>query len=125
MSLFDFFKPKKNETNEMFERMDASIFPKGDRDKNAATDELLRILNNKISKEEASQILTKAIFISRISQNFNKERLRVHLSGYCLQHFTEKQVEEFYHYLSALSAAKSIHNRTPSEVRRIGDGDVW
>ena len=47
MSLFDFFKPKKNETNEMFERMDASIFPKGDRDKNAATDELLRILNNK------------------------------------------------------------------------------
>ena len=22
MSLFDFFKPKKNETNEMFERMD-------------------------------------------------------------------------------------------------------
>jgi hypothetical protein len=36
--------------------MSASFFPKGQKDMDAVTDELLRILNNKISRDEAQGI---------------------------------------------------------------------
>ena len=125
MGLFDFLKPKKNPMEELFEKMSNSTFPKGDKDINAATNELLYILNNKISNEEAKGIVLKSVAISRISKEFTKERLKRHLAGYCLQHFNESQVEKYHGYLTALAAAMMIHQRTPSEVRREGDGYVW
>jgi hypothetical protein len=61
MGLFNSSKPQKNnEQNEMFARLNASIFPKGDKDENACVDELLRILGNKISRTDAKSILLKS-----------------------------------------------------------------
>lgn len=125
MGLFDFLKPKKSELNDSMAHLHASIFPKGEKDMNAVTEELLLILNNKINKNEATDIALKAIAISRISQNFNRDRLKSHLAGYCLHHFNDRQIDKFYNYLAALSTAWTIHQRTPSEVKRVGDDYLW
>lgn len=125
MGFFDFLKPRRNKLNEHFERISNDVFPKGKKDIDSAVNELLLILNNKIGKKEAETIVTKSVFISRISQNFDKERLKAHLAGYCIQHFNESQISKFFDYLTAIKAAKMIHNRTPSEVRREGDAYVW
>ena len=130
MGLFDFLKPKKSALNDFSQKMMNSTFPKGEKDINAAIDELLHILNNKIGRDEARNIVVKSVLISRISkdmekQNFTKERLKAHLAGYCLQHFTEEQIEKFHNYLSALTVAMLTHRRTPSEVRRSGEAYMW
>jgi len=124
MGLFDFLKPKKNPMEEMMEKMSNSIFPKGQKDTAAATDELLQILNNKVSRQEASTILMKSIAISAISSNFTEERLRQHLAGYCIQHFSTAQVRRFYEYLGSIASAK-MNNRTPSEITRTATGYTW
>lgn len=125
MGLFDFLKPKKNPMEEMMESISNSIFPKGDKDIEAGTTELLHILNNKIDFETAKNIFLKSAIISRISEKFDKNRLKSHLAGYCIQHFNNEEFEKFYGYLTALSTAMLIHRRTPSEVRREGDTYIW
>jgi hypothetical protein len=111
--------------NDMMAQMSASIFPKGEKDINAVTDEILLILHNKINRKEATNIALKSVFISRMSKEFDIERLKAHLAGYCLQYFNDDQVKKLHDYLTALSAAMMIHRRTPSEVRRDGDAYVW
>lgn len=125
MGFFDFLKPKKNKLNQKFEQINNDIFPKGRKDIESAVNELLLILNNSIGKSEAEVIVMKSVFISRISEKFDKERLRTHLAGYCIQHFDEPQISKFWQYLSAIKAAKMIHDRTPSEVSRDGEDYVW
>lgn len=125
MGIFNFFNSKKNEQKDAVPHMFNSIFPKGRKDMYAGADELLRILNNSITREEARDILVKSAALSRITKKFDKERLITHLSGYCLHHFNEKQIEQFYNYLVALSAAMLIHRRTPSEIRREGETYLW
>lgn len=107
------------------DKMHNSFFPKGQKDIDAATNELLSILNNKIGRQEAHSILLKSIMISAISEKFTEERLRQHLAGYCLQHFTDAQVKRFYEYLGSIAIAKMVHNRTPSEIRRTATGYEW
>ena len=128
MGLFDFLNPKKRRTQKVIKDLQKTMnsrFPEGDKDINAAANELLCILNNRISQDEAQEIVRLSTGISRISSDFTKERLRRHLAGYCLHHFTEAQLEEFYHYLTALTQAMSFDGKSPSEVRRIGDLYVW
>jgi hypothetical protein len=125
MGLFDFLKPKKNPMEEMMEKLANSIFPKGEKDIDAGTKELLYILNNKIDFESAKGIFLKSSAISRISDNFDLKRLKAHLAGYCLEHFSEKEVEEFYRYLHALSLAMKTNRNSPSEVKREGDNYIW
>jgi hypothetical protein len=125
MGIFDFFKPKKKPIDEVFRKMMNSTFPKSDKDINAATNELLHILNDHISREEAKVIVIKSVVISRISNEFTKERLKQHLAGYCLHHFKDDQVDKFHGYLTSLAIAMMIHRKTPSEVRREGDNYVW
>ncbi|WP_016777196.1 hypothetical protein [Anaerophaga thermohalophila] len=119
------FSKKKKPMNDMMAQMSASIFPKGEKDINAVTDEILLILHNKINRKEATNIALKSVFISRMSKEFDIERLKAHLAGYCLQYFNDDQVKKLHDYLTALSAAMMIHRRTPSEVRRDGDAYVW
>jgi hypothetical protein len=123
MGLFDFLKPKKNEMNEMFDQMHAKFFPKGQKDIDAVTDALLYILKNKISRSEAAKIAVKSVAISRISNEFSKERLKQHLARYCLQHFDDKQIETFHGYLAFLIVADMMFKKTPSELVR--EGDSW
>lgn len=123
MGFFDFLKPKKNEMNDMLAQMHAKFFPKGQKDMDAVTDALLYILNNKISRSEAANIAVKSVAISRISKEFSKERLKQHLAGYCLQHFSDKQIETFHGYLAFLIVADMMFRKTPSELVR--EGDSW
>ena len=126
MGLFDFLKPKKsNEQNEMMARMNATIFPKGEKDINACVDELLRILENKISRTDAKTIVLKSVFISRISNGFTKERLRAHLAPYALQHFNEEQLMNFWGYLIGIQAIMLQDRKTPSEIKWDGSKYVW
>jgi hypothetical protein len=45
MGSFDFLKSKKSPMEEMFEKMNNSIFPKGDKDLDAGVQGLMRILD--------------------------------------------------------------------------------
>jgi len=128
MGLFDFLNPKKRRTKKVLRNLQVlmdSRFPKGDKDINAATNELLYILDNSISQGKAKEIIRLSVGISRISSDFTKERLSQHLAGYCLEHFSDSQVEEFHRYLCVLTNAMMIHGKSPSEVRRKGDLFLW
>lgn len=125
MGLFDFLKPKKNEFKDTLSQLVNSYFPKGEKDINAGTEELLYILNNSIDKSEAKVIFIQSFAMCQLSEKFDKEDLKAHLKGYCIQHFNEAQIGKFYGYLTALTAAKMIHKKTPSEVIRRGDSYFW
>lgn len=125
MGLFNFKKNKKTKLNDNLAKMLNAFFPKGETDINAGTDEVLLILNNKISRDEARNILVKSVAISRISEKFDKERLISHLNGYCIHHFNNAQIDKFFNYLTTLSIAMKIHGSTPAEIKRDGDSYVW
>lgn len=125
MGLFDFLKPKKTELDDNLSQLLKAFFPKGETDINAGTNELLLILNNSIDKNEARNIFVKSVSMSRVASNFDKERLVKHLSGYCLQHFNEQQLDKFFNYLTALTVAMKVHGSSPVEIKRDGDAYVW
>ena len=118
MGLFDFLKSKKLEKSEVIEKIKNQIFPRGDRDIQAGTDELLFILNNKIDRNLAQSIFMKSMAISFFTKEFDKERLHTHLSGYCIQYFDPEQMKTFYNYLTFLNFSRVAFGRTPSEIRR-------
>jgi len=60
MGLFDFFKKKPNPIDELREQMNNKMFPKGKKDIDSATNELLRILNHSIPFNEAQTLLTRS-----------------------------------------------------------------
>jgi hypothetical protein len=124
MGLFNFGKKKKaSPMDDMMHQMMNRILPKGQLDIEAGKDELLRILKGKVDRSTASDIFVKSISISHIAKEFNLERLRVHLKGYCIQYFTEAEVKQLFDYLTALKAARMFANRTPSEVKGDGNGN--
>jgi dihydroorotase len=125
MGLLDFLKPKKSATEELFQKIRNQMFPKGDKDINAGADELLHILNNSVDRKTARSIFVRSLAISKVSEEFDEERLRAHLSGYCLQYFASEQVKKFYNYIVAINAAMMINRRTPSEVKRNGETYFW
>ena len=104
MGLFNFFKQnqsnKKNEINDLIDKINKTIFPNGKKDIDERTNSLLRILNNKIDGKTARTILIRSSSICYTSSqeggNFDIERLRRHLAGYCLQYFDEKSLQDFY-----------------------------
>ena len=126
MSIFNLFKAKKsNPFEEIREKMMNSMFPKGPKDIDAGAKELLYILNNKIDIQTSRTIFMKSYTICTVAEKFDVERLKTHLKGYCIQHFEEKQIEQFYSYLVALNTAMTVNRRTPSEVRREGNSYLW
>jgi len=125
MGLFDFMKPKKNNLNDFMANLNNSMLPKGEKDIEAGTKEILSILNNKVNYETAKTIFLRSIAISRLSQNFDEARLRAHLMGYSIQHFDEDQIRKLHQYLEALKTAMESARRTPSEVKRVGEYYDW
>ena len=123
MGFFDFLKPKKSKLQDSLKQLGASIFPKGEKDINAVAIEIQRILNNKIGMNEAVDIAIKATTISRISETFDEDRLKFHLSGYCIHLFNDAQIKQLYSYLVFLSVAATLYRKTPSEV--ICNGDIY
>jgi len=124
MGLFNFRKRKSNFLKG-FEPVVNSMFPKGKKDIDAGTSELLLILNNEIDFETAQTIFVRSYAIKKLSEKFDKERLMEHLSGYCIQHFSDSQIERFHTYLVILDIAKNLNGVTPSEVKRDGDKYAW
>lgn len=125
MGFLDFFKSKKSNNNDLMERMDASIFPKGQKDQNAVVDQLLIILNNSMSKDLAINIAVKTCAYSFLTEKFDIQDFKSHLERYCLDKFSETQFKQFYHYHLAIRSAKKFHNKTPSEIWRDGDYYYW
>lgn len=128
MGLFNFFKKKTNPIDEMREQMNNIMFPKGKKDIDSATNELLRILKHSIPFDEAKSILIKSTiicFLSGEKEKFSKERLTLHLKGYCLNHFNDNQISQFYDFIIAMESARTFSNKTPSEVKHIDGGYIW
>jgi hypothetical protein len=125
MKFLDFFKKREREKTDIFSELSNRIFPKGKKDINAGTQELLDILNHEIEEETARMIFLKSTALSRLAKNFDIERLRIHLSGYCIQYFDEQRLNRYFDYLNALTIAMVVNRRTPSEVRRVGNLYVW
>lgn len=123
MGLFNFLRPKKIDFNNILAQMHSRLFPNGQKDITAVTDALLLILNHKISKEEAESIAVKSVALSRITEKFNKERLKQHLKGYCIQYFNDEQIKAFHGYLAFLIYADIMFGKTPSDV--VGNGVFW
>jgi hypothetical protein len=103
MGLFNFFKKNKSannsEFNELVGKVTKTIFPNGREDIDERTNVLLRILNNKIDAQTARTILLRSsslAYTSNLRKAFDIERLKQHLSGYCLQYFTDKALQDFY-----------------------------
>ena len=46
--------------------------------------------------------LSNRAAMSRLAKNFDEERLRAHLAGYCIEYFNETQIKSLYHYLMAI-----------------------
>jgi hypothetical protein len=125
MGFFNFSKQKKNNFSDAVQQMRNKMFPKGEKDIEAGTIELMEILNNSVSKNEANKIFTKSYTIAYLTEQFDKERLIYHLKGYCIQYFNDVQISRLYDYLLAIKMAMIINQKTPSEIRRIGEGYGW
>lgn len=91
--------PEKTENpiNELIKR----IFPNGKPDIDEGTDELLRILNNSISREIARNIFVKSFARSTMDSNFDINELRIHLDGYCNGVFSAVEMQQLLDYLTA------------------------
>jgi hypothetical protein len=100
-------------------------FPNGEADMIAGTNEVLLILEGKISRAEARNIFVKSVNMSREPLKFDRERLVTHLSDYCIQHFSNAQIDKYQSYLTALTVARNIFDCSPIDVERDGDGYIW
>lgn len=63
MGLFNLFKKKKNPLEEMMEKINNSIFPKGPKDIEAGTEEFQNILGYKIDLPSFTKIVVSNIFL--------------------------------------------------------------
>lgn len=131
MGFFDFFKPKKNEFADTANTILKQVFPNGELDYKAGTNEVLEILKHKVSQDIARNIFIKSTLICRIvtmkedeNNQFDLDRLKVHLSGYCIQYFDNAQIKQLHDYQISLLAA-SFLGKTPRDVRKIDSGYAW
>lgn len=131
MGFFDFLKPKKNEALEAATAMLKQVFPNGELDYKAGTNEILEILNHRVPVDVARNIFVKSTMICRIvsskndeNSKFDVDRLRVHLSGYCIEYFNEDQIQKLHGYQVSLLAA-SFFGVSAKDVRKTGSGYAW
>ncbi len=95
---------KSKELQELIAKMQKEIFPNGEADIKVGTNELLRILNNRVDANTARDIFCKSSSICYTTTamgggQFSKERLKQHLAPYALNYFNDKALDEFYKYL--------------------------
>ena len=120
MGLFDkiFGKKKENPIKELAK----IVFPNGSRDIEAGTAEVLWILNNSVSTDQAREIFSNSASLCAITEKFDKERLELHLNGYCKGVFSEKQLEQLYGYLVSRTVALAMKGNLK---RMEGGGYSW
>lgn len=117
MGLFDFFRRKKDPLKETTEKIFNEIFPGGKKDIETGAKVLQHLLRNKIDTKTAVQIYSQSAAFAKITEQFDKERLRSHLGGYALHYFTESELNSYYEFLTAFrNTTKPI-----TTVRSSGD----
>jgi len=128
MGIFDFLKPKRDKLTDYSLSFLKMVFPNGEIDYEVGTNEILNILNNSVSKDIARNIFIKSTVLCRVvamkkdgENKFDLARLKLHLSGYCIQYFTDDQIERLYDYQISLLTA-SLLGKSPKDVKRSGSG---
>jgi len=106
MGLFDLFNKNnkrelQNSNNEIFN----DLFPNGEEDVKLGANYLIEILKNKVSYNEARFIYIKSFSLSKISNNFDIQRLKQHLYS-TNQSFSEKQIQDFYVFIMKMNGTK-------------------
>jgi hypothetical protein len=120
MGIFNFSKAKKHtesDNNDPFiDELYLKIFPNGEKDLAELTNNLLKIINNSMSWEEAKHLSLAAAITAYsdggFSSRFCLERLHQHIAGKdCLKYFTEQTLQEFYALLRKYHKPKEIDLR--------------
>lgn len=125
MKIFKIFSRKKSILDKPQLQNENDYFPNGEADIFAGTNEILNILEDKITRPEARNIFLKSVNMSREPLKLDRERLISHLSGYCIHHFNSVQIDKYLSYLTALTVACNIFDCSPIDVERDGDGYIW
>lgn len=125
MGLFNFLQFRKNPEEKRLEDKAKPMCPKGKKDIQAGTEELLYILDDKVDYKMAKTIFLKAITASRLSKKFKRDKLEEHLAEYCIQYFTPTQIDKFHRYLESLQVAMSIRGKSPADVEKKGHSYTW
>lgn len=100
------------------------LYPNGKVDYDAGVNELLSILDNKIDRQTASGIFSKARACAHTSSDFSADRLRLHLQPYALHFFNDYQLDRFFRFLMSCSILALTQHKGPSEIR-IVNGDYY
>lgn len=125
MGLFDIFKKKQNPLEEMIARLNDQMYPKGKKDIIAGVNEVSAIIGGRASEETVRTIFLRANALANTAENFDEQRLELHLKGYAIEYFNAAKIKQLHNYLLALKSARVFSNRTPSEVTRNGDTYLW
>ena len=125
MKIFKIFSRKKTISEKPQLQNEIDHFPNGEADIFAGTNEVLLIVEGKISRAEARNIFLKSVNMSREPLKLDRERLVSHLSAYCIHHFSSVQIDKYLSYLTALTVACNIFDCSPIDVERDGDGYIW
>jgi hypothetical protein len=123
MGLADFFDPNDENMATQMQQVSEYLFPLGDKDKEAGTNEVLYTLKNSVDRDLALNIFIKTSFMSRFSGKFDQNDLKTHLANYCLEHFNDQQIANHYNYLMATANARMLYGSPPSQITRETDDD--
>jgi len=123
MGLFKKKKSQDKDIDEWAKKAIGIIFPKGEKDIEIGCNELLNILHNKVDKKTAKNILLRSLGLCYThilrEEAIEKERLKMHLSGYALSYFDDKELNEFHIYLLDLQNKICVNqflNTIPKEL---------
>lgn len=87
----------------------------------AGARELQRILGGSIPLEEARNIFVKSYALWNIRGDLDKDRLILHLKGYCWEYFDDEKVDDLMTYLAMVKVAAAMGG-SPAEVKRTPEG---
>lgn len=125
MSFFNFFYRKRKISTESIAETNQNCFPKGEADMIAGTNEVILILEGKISRAEARDIFIKCVNMSCEPLKLDRDRLVANLEDSSVHYFDNAQTDKFLSYLTALTVARNIFDCSPIDVERDGDGYIW
>lgn len=102
-------------------KMHKAMFPKGQEDTDAGAREVQRILGGDVPFDEARNIFVKSYALWSIRGDLDKDRLILHLKGYCWEYFDDEKVDGLMTYLAMVKLAAAMGG-SPAEVKRTPEG---
>ena len=103
-------------------QMYKGMFPKGQVDLDAGAKEVQRILGGRIPLKEAQSIFVKSYSLMTLREGeLDKDRLVMHLKGYCWEYFDDEKVDALLLYLCMVKLSAAMGG-SPASVRRTAEG---